>query len=81
LDQIRRIARQGRVRGFRVFSVTQRAATVNKNLITQLSTLVTFQISAPQDTRVLDEPGHGCAPIGSERGGDHTAERGCGLRF
>jgi hypothetical protein len=54
LEQIRRIARQGRVRGFRVFSITQRTATVNKNLVTQASSLVSFQVVAPQDTRVLE---------------------------
>ena len=36
-----------------MITITQRAATVNKNLISQLSTLISFQLVAPQDAGVL----------------------------
>lgn len=43
------IARRGRARGFRLISITQRPAKLHKDVLTQLSVLVTLGLSSPQD--------------------------------
>ena len=52
-QQLRRIVRQGRVHGFKTISVTQRTATLNKNLLTQISTLVAFGAVADLDINAM----------------------------
>jgi hypothetical protein len=49
LGEIDRIARRGRQFGFRLISLTQRPARLNKDVLTQLSTLVALGITSPQD--------------------------------
>lgn len=44
-----RIVRRGRSRGFRVMLITQRAAVLNKNVLTQCNTLIAMRTPAPQD--------------------------------
>jgi len=43
-----RIARRGRNFGFRLISITQRPAKLNKDVLTQLSTLVALGLTSPQ---------------------------------
>jgi hypothetical protein len=45
----------GRNRGIGVTLINQRAATINKDLLTQLDTLLAFQNTSPQDRKALKE--------------------------
>lgn len=47
--EIDRIARRGRAFGFRLLTITQRPAKLNKDVLTQLSVLVALGITSPQD--------------------------------
>lgn len=49
LGEVDRIARRGRAFGFRLISITQRPAKLNKDVLTQLSTLIALGITSPQD--------------------------------
>jgi uncharacterized protein len=49
LGEVDRIARRGRSYGFRLISITQRPAKLNKDVLTQLSTLIALGITSPQD--------------------------------
>jgi DNA helicase HerA-like ATPase len=51
LGKVGRIARRGRNYGFRLISITQRPAKLNKDMLTQLSTLIALGVTSPQDTR------------------------------
>lgn len=48
-DTVDAIARRGRARGFRLWSVTQRPARLSKDVLTQASTLLLLRIRSPQD--------------------------------
>jgi len=45
----------GRNRGIGVTLINQRAATINKDVLTQLDTLLAFRNVAPQDRKALKE--------------------------
>ncbi len=47
--------RRGRVRGFGVTVITQRPATLNKDVLTQIEVLITLQITGPQDRKAVQE--------------------------
>ena len=49
LGEVDRIARRGRNFGFRLISITQRHAKLNKDVLTQLSTLIAHGVTSPQD--------------------------------
>lgn len=49
LGEVDRIARRGRNFGFRLISITQRPAKLNKDVLTQLSTLIALGVTSPQD--------------------------------
>jgi uncharacterized protein len=49
LGEVDRIARRGRAFGFRLISITQRPTKLNKDVLTQLSTLVATGVTSPQD--------------------------------
>jgi len=49
LGEVDRIARHGRNFGFRLISMTQRPAKLNKDVLTQLSTLIALGVTSPQD--------------------------------
>src|ERR1700758_4680902 len=49
LGEVDRIARRGRAFGFRLISITQRPAKLNKDVLTQLSTLIALGVTSPQD--------------------------------
>lgn len=49
LSEVDRIARRGRAYGFRLISITQRPAKLHKDVLTQLSTLITLGVTSPQD--------------------------------
>ena len=47
------LVRRGRARGLGVTLVTQRPATLNKNVLTQVSTLIVGRMIAPQDRKAV----------------------------
>jgi uncharacterized protein len=49
LGEVDRIARRGRNFGFRLIPITQRPAKLNKDVLTQLSTLIALGVTSPQD--------------------------------
>jgi ribosome-binding protein aMBF1 (putative translation factor) len=49
LSEVDRIARRGRAFGFRLISITQRPAKLHKDVLTQLSTLITLGVTSPHD--------------------------------
>lgn len=49
LHEVDQIARRGRARGFRLWSITQRPAKLHKDVLTQTSTLITMRLRSPQD--------------------------------
>ncbi len=48
------IVRRGRARGIGVTLITQRAAVINKNVLTQIEVLVCLRTIAPQDREAID---------------------------
>ena len=53
LGMVDRIARRGRIRGFRLLSITQRPARLNKDVLTQSAGLLCLQITGPQDQNAV----------------------------
>lgn len=49
LSRFEQIARRGRVRGFRLWTVTQRPAELHKSVLSQAATLIAMKLTAPQD--------------------------------
>lgn len=49
LGRMEQIVRRGRTRGFRPWLITQRPASLNKNVLSQANTLIAMQLTAPQD--------------------------------
>lgn len=54
LGAIEDLVRRGRARGIGVTLVTQRAAVLNKNVLTQLEVLVTMRTISPQDQDAIE---------------------------
>lgn len=55
LGALEAIVRRGRIRGLGVVLVTQRAAVLNKNVLTQTEVLVVMQTTGPQDRAAIDD--------------------------
>lgn len=55
LHQVDQIARRGRARGFRLWSITQRPAKLHKDVLTQTSTLIMLRLRSPQDRAAAEE--------------------------
>lgn len=55
LGAIEDIVRRGRARGLGCTLITQRPAVLNKNVLTQIETLVVHRIVSPQDRKAIDE--------------------------
>ena len=53
LHHVQRIARRGRVKGFRLLLITQRPAVLHKNVLSQAQTLVVMKLTAPQDRAAI----------------------------
>lgn len=49
-----RIVRRGRIKGFRVWMISQRPAVLNKNVLTQAGTLVAMRLPASQDRKAVE---------------------------
>lgn len=71
-DVVDQIARRGRPRGFRLWTITQRPARLSKDVLTQTSTLLLLRIRSPQDRKAAEEwikghaeAGHAAQIIGS----------------
>lgn len=54
LGAIDKIARRGRVKGFRLWTITQRPAVLHKNVLSQVSTLVALGLRSPQDRKAIE---------------------------
>jgi uncharacterized protein len=55
LGAIEDLVRRGRARGVGVTLITQRAAVLNKNVLTQIEVLVCLRTIGPQDRKAIDE--------------------------
>jgi hypothetical protein len=55
LGAVEDLVRRGRARGIGVTLVTQRAAVLNKDVLTQVEVLVTLRTIPPQDRNAIDE--------------------------
>jgi uncharacterized protein len=55
LGAIEDLVRRGRARGLGVTLITQRAAVLNKNVLTQIEVLVCLRTIGPQDRKAIDE--------------------------
>jgi DNA helicase HerA-like ATPase len=53
LGAFQRIVKQGRARGLGATMITQRSAVLNKDLLTQLETLVVHRTTAPNDRKAI----------------------------
>ena len=48
------IVRRGRVRGLGMTMITQRSAAINKNILTQIGTLIVLRTTGPQDRKAIE---------------------------
>lgn len=55
LGAVEDLVRRGRARGIGLTLITQRAAVLNKNVLTQVDVLVAMRTVAPQDRAAIDE--------------------------
>lgn len=55
LHQVDQIARRGRARGFRLWSITQRPARLHKDVLSMASTLILMRIRSPQDRAAAED--------------------------
>lgn len=67
-DVVDQIARRGRARGFRLWTITQRPARLSKDILTQTSTLLLLRLRSPQDRAAAEAwvRGHAEAARASE---------------
>ncbi len=49
------IVRRGRARGLGMTMITQRSAAINKNVLTQVQTLIAMRTTGPQDRKAIEE--------------------------
>jgi hypothetical protein len=49
------IVRRGRARGLGMTMITQRSAVINKNVLTQVQTLIAMRTTGPQDRKAIEE--------------------------
>jgi hypothetical protein len=54
LGAIERIVKRGRMRGIGTLVITQRSASLNKNVLSQIGTMIAMQTTAPQDIKAID---------------------------
>jgi len=55
LGAAQRVTKMGRVKGLHPILITQRPATLSKNVLTQAGTLIAHAITGPQDRNAVDE--------------------------
>lgn len=55
LGAVEAIVRRGGIRGIGTTLISQRAAVVNKNVLTQLDCLIALQVTGPQDQKAIRE--------------------------
>lgn len=54
LGAMERIAKRGRMRGIGLLMVTQRSASLNKNVLSQIEVLIAMQTTDPRDIKAID---------------------------
>lgn len=55
LGAIEDIVTKGRIKGLGVTMITQRPATLNKNVLTQIEVLIVMRLTSPQDRKAIEE--------------------------
>lgn len=55
LGAVEDIVRRGRARGLGVTLITQRAAVINKDVLTQIEVLISLRMPSPQDRKAVDD--------------------------
>lgn len=55
LGAVDSLVRRGRTRGIGVTMITQRPATIHKDVFTQIEVLIALQLTSPQDRHAVDE--------------------------
>lgn len=55
LSMMETIVRRGRRLGFNVWMITQRPAVLNKNVMSQVTGLIAFRMTAPQDRKAIGD--------------------------
>lgn len=55
LGAMERLVKRGRMRGIGTLLITQRSASLNKNVLSQVELLIALQTTAPQDIKAIDE--------------------------
>lgn len=54
LGAFENIVRRGRARGLGMTMISQRSAVINKNVLTQVETLIAMRIASPQDRKAIE---------------------------
>lgn len=54
LGAIERVVKRGRMRGIGTLMISQRSASLNKNVLSQAELLIAMQTTAPQDIKAID---------------------------
>ena len=62
-----KIARRGRVKGFRLLSITQRPAVLDKSVLSQIATLIAMKLTSQQDRKAIEGWIKGAADEGQAR--------------
>jgi hypothetical protein len=62
-----KIARRGRVKGFRLLMLTQRPAVLHKNVLSQIGTLIALKLTSPQDRKAIEDWVSGNADAGQAK--------------
>lgn len=55
LGAMERLVKRGRMRGVGTLLITQRSASLNKNLLSQIEVLIALQTTDPRDIKAIDE--------------------------
>lgn len=68
MGSVKQLVRRGRIDGVRTIMITQRPASLNKNVLTQIGMLVVMKVTAPQDRRAVEDwiNGHADPEAGRE---------------
>lgn len=55
VEQMKWVAKRGRVHGFVLTAITQRPADISKAVLSQVQTIIAHQLIAPQDQKAIDD--------------------------
>lgn len=78
LHRMERLVRMGRTRGIWMWMISQRAAVLNKNLLSQAETLIAMQVTSPGDRKAMAEWMEAHSPEGARQVLDTLAKLSVG---